>query len=71
MISSHPTEPGRLYAGTTSGLYISLDAGQTWESDPWQLSELTIQSISFNPADPKYIYVSTKTHGVMQIPEPD
>jgi len=69
-IRSHPTKANHLYAGTTNGLYISHDGGQTWEARPWQLSGVTIQSISFDLNAPNYVYVSTKTHGVMRIHDP-
>ena len=70
-VVSHPTETGWLYAGTTDGLYISHNAGQTWAHRPEQLSGLTIQSISFDPADPAIVYISTSTHGVMRIMDVD
>jgi photosystem II stability/assembly factor-like uncharacterized protein len=66
-LRSHPTEAGWLYAGTNNGLYISRDAGQTWESGPQHLSGVTISDISFDPNNPAYVYISTTTHGVMRI----
>ncbi len=70
-IASHPTASVWLYAGTTDGLYISRDNGQTWDSGPVQLDGLTVQSLSFDSANPAYIYASTTTHGVLRIPIPD
>jgi photosystem II stability/assembly factor-like uncharacterized protein len=69
-ISSHPSEAGWLYAGTTNGLYISRNYGQIWGNIPWQLAGKTVQAISFDPDNPAYFYVSTKTHGVMRVHDP-
>lgn len=70
-INSHPTETDWLYAGTTEGLFISHNAGQTWESGPKHLIGLTIQSVSFDPVEPKIVFVSTTTHGVIRFVDID
>ncbi len=68
---SHPIESDWLYAGTTQGLFISHNSGQIWESGPEELSGLTIQLISFDPAEPEIVFVSTTTHGVMRFVDID
>ena len=52
-----------VYAGTTAGLYVSQDRGQTWAkleatSDP-------VVAVSVNPKDEKEIIVSTQKQGLM------
>lgn len=69
--NSHQIRSSRLYAGTTDGLFISHNAGQTWDFGPEQLTGLTVQSVSFDPADPAIVFVSTTTHGVLRFVDID
>lgn len=56
--------PDLIYTGTTSGAYYSLNGGDTWNFVNENLRNITIQSISFDPANPNLVYFSTKTHGI-------
>jgi photosystem II stability/assembly factor-like uncharacterized protein len=59
-----PHRAGVIYAGTTSGAYYSPDGGNSWYFASDQLSDQTIQMISFDQSIPNVVYFSTKTHGI-------
>ena len=63
----HPDDPKRLYAGASSGAYISYDAGQTWQPGPAELAGISIQAITIDPADSSVVYFSTSTHGILRV----
>ncbi len=63
----HPDDPQRLYAGASSGAYISYDAGQTWQPGPAALAGISVQAITIDPADPAVVYFSTSTHGILRV----
>ena len=56
----HPSNPGFLYAVTGRGLYVSPDAGATWEQ--WTRREDEIggypDGFVFRPSDPKLIFMT-------------
>jgi hypothetical protein len=56
-----------IYAGTNDGLKISYSDGNFWKNGPLDLKGLTIRSITFDPNDPSWLYISTKTQGVLQL----
>jgi ligand-binding sensor domain-containing protein len=62
-----PDKTGWLYAGTTSGLRISRNGGVTWASGPAELNGLPVNAITLDPGDPRRIYVSTTTQGVLRM----
>lgn len=55
-------EDGRLLAGTIAGLYVSEDAGRSWElrTDP----ELSVRAIVHDPRRPERIVLGTEGAGV-------
>ena len=66
-LSLHPDKPGWLYAGTRDGLRISRNGGITWQSGPAELNGLAVNAITFDPGDPRRIYLSTATQGVLRM----
>jgi photosystem II stability/assembly factor-like uncharacterized protein len=60
------TRPGYLYAGTNRGVYVSFDGGITWTNSLPALPNDTIQSISFDTIDPRYVYFGTLTRGAVK-----
>jgi photosystem II stability/assembly factor-like uncharacterized protein len=63
----HPDQASRLYAGTYDGLRITRNHGQTWEVGPLELTGITVRAISFDPADPSYLFISTTTQGALRM----
>ncbi len=59
-----PTHPNRIFAGTDTGGYYSLDDGQTWTIAHETLVGQTIDAITLNPTNTNLVYFSTKTHGI-------
>ena len=57
-------ESGRVYAGTTEGLFISRDTGKTWERAT--SNDLTVNTIQVDPADSNIILAGTELHGVLR-----
>lgn len=55
-IAIDPQNPKRVFAGTGEGLFISDDAGQTWEAEP-TLKDKYVHGISFNPHDAQRVYI--------------
>ena len=66
-LATNPAQPGRLYVGTTQGVYMSGDAGASWRAAYPELSAETIQSIGIDPLDPHFVYLGTKTRGIVQV----
>lgn len=56
----HPDDDTFLYAGTTKGIYISEDAGETWEMI---YEESYISDMEFDPSDPSVVFASNKQWG--------
>ncbi len=52
----HPTDPNRLYCGTTDGVYMTTNAGQTWTRP---LTSGTVSDLEFKPGNPEVIYCCT------------
>ena len=64
VVMSDPSRPGRVYGGTTEGLFLSHNSGTTWNRvTP---SEWTINAIQVDPADSEVILIGTELHGVMR-----
>ncbi len=65
LIAAHPTESKTVFVTTNGGVYVSLDAGLTWEraaKDFFKDSELLpgiahFHGLAFDPEDPNRIYV--------------
>jgi photosystem II stability/assembly factor-like uncharacterized protein len=55
VIARAPDRRNLVFAGTSGGLIHSPDGGATWR----RLSEETVRSIAFDPADPRRIFLAT------------
>lgn len=55
-IAVDPQDPERVFAGTGEGLFLSRDAGRTWEGEP-TLRNKYVHGISFDPRDAQRVYV--------------
>ncbi|MFC1564718.1 T9SS type A sorting domain-containing protein [candidate division KSB1 bacterium] len=53
VIELNPDNPDRIFAGTTEGLYRSVDAGASWEL---VLDVLMVMDIDIDPSDPDRIF---------------
>lgn len=60
IIRRDPARPEVIFAGTTVGLLRSLDNGVTWE----RRNQLNINSLAFDPADPRTLYLATESAGI-------
>ncbi|MFB6111397.1 MAG: hypothetical protein ABEJ35_02555 [Halobacteriaceae archaeon] len=58
-VATAPSDPDTLLAGAEEGLFVSHDAGETWEKDP-TLAGNYVHGIRFDTDDPSriYLYVS-------------
>ena len=54
--------PEMVYAGTTAGLFRSLDGGTTWH----QTSALSINSVTLDPVRPNSLYIATQYAGLFK-----
>ena len=60
VITVQPGSAGIVFAGTTLGLLKSLDGGMTWKV----MNRHDVNSIAFDPTDPKTFYMATSNAGV-------
>jgi photosystem II stability/assembly factor-like uncharacterized protein len=49
----NPSDPKKIYAGTEEGLFVSLDAGQTWTSRPG-----VVRALAIDPNNPELVYAA-------------
>jgi hypothetical protein len=64
-VAAHPNKFGWLYAGTSDGLRISRNAGQSWDAWPLELDGITVSAINFDSVDPSRLFISTRAQGVL------
>ncbi len=55
-----PSAPGAVYAGTTTGLFRSLNRGTTWKT----LANTQVNALAFNPTAPSTLYLALEYDGV-------
>ncbi len=62
----HPIIPGRALLATASGLQITEDQGQNWQSLPEGGGQRLgpVNEVTFNPRQPDTFYVASRTRGV-------
>ena len=59
-----PGDSLRVYGGTTEGLFVSRNSGQTWSRIT--RPDLTVNAIQVDPADSNIILLGTEFHGVLR-----
>jgi photosystem II stability/assembly factor-like uncharacterized protein len=64
VIYNDPSNPSRVYTGTTEGLYVSEDEGRTWRL----LTDkgITVNAVQVDPARPERILIGTEYRGVLR-----
>ena len=55
-----PNLPGAVYAGTTTGLFRSLNSGKTWKT----LTGLQVNALAFDPSKPNTLYLALEHAGI-------
>ncbi len=62
-VKLHPSYPDFIYLGSSHGLWVSTDAGETWA---WfnEIPFKSAQNVAFDPKSPKLMYVNTFGGGV-------
>lgn len=58
-----PTDPARVWAGTDTGLFRSVDGGVRWAPAPSPVEGRQIWSIAIDPTDPACVYLGTQPRG--------
>ena len=61
-----PTTPATLYAGTTGGLFKSLDAGANWSAVNSGLTNTFVLDLAIDPTTPATLYAGTNGGGVFK-----
>jgi len=61
-----PTDPGRVFRGTVSGLQVSDDGGETWREVPMLFPPDHVAAIGFAPDDPATVYAVSRDWGVVR-----
>jgi photosystem II stability/assembly factor-like uncharacterized protein len=59
-----PGQPNTIYAGTTQGLYKSIDAGATWTRMTGD--DVTVNDVYVDPNDTKHVLLATDRGGVLR-----
>ena len=55
-LSAHPQQSEVVYAATTRGLYVSVDAGESWRSLSPALAGVPVTAVEVHPRDPQSMY---------------
>ena len=55
-----PARPGTVYAGTTNGLFKTIDAGASWKRIEKGLADTYISVLLVDPQDPAVLYAGTR-----------
>jgi len=55
-----PMRPGTVYAGTTSGLFKTVDAGASWKRIEKGLADTYISVLLIDPSNPAVLYAGTR-----------
>ncbi len=64
MLRQHPGDPNRVYAGTTEGLWSSLNAGQTWHRAT--ADTVIVNDVLVDPRHPGTVLLATDRSGVLR-----
>ncbi len=65
-VGVHPSKPQVLLAGTTDGVWMTVNSGLTWLNKPTELRYHSVGDITFDWADPAWVYFNTRGHGVLR-----
>lgn len=60
-----PSHPDTVYAGTTNGLFRSIDRAQQWENIGLAMPDQYVSSLVIDPTDPRTLYVGGRA-GVLK-----
>jgi photosystem II stability/assembly factor-like uncharacterized protein len=63
-LASSPADSRRLYAGTSGGVYLSLDRGATWTPLARRIGQQRVYALALDPLHPAVHYAGTATEGV-------
>jgi photosystem II stability/assembly factor-like uncharacterized protein len=63
-VAVHPTEPHTVFAGGDTGLFVSHNAGETWQRVGSEGDIPTIWSLAIDPVDPHTLFAGTRPAGV-------
>ena len=56
---SDPTQPERVYAATSTGIFRSDDGGQSWQSASQGISAPNAVAIALDERQPQHLYAAT------------
>lgn len=59
-IVTDPVRPGTVYAGTTNGLFKTVDAGASWKRIEKGLADTYISVLLIDPSNPNILYAGTR-----------
>lgn len=59
-IAVAPTAPATVYAGLLSGVFASLDGGQTWNATGPGLTDPRVVALAVDPRDPRVVWATTE-----------
>ena len=59
-VITDPVRPGTVYAGTTKGLFKTVDAGASWTRIEKGLTDAYISVLLIDPSDPAVVYAGTR-----------
>ena len=63
-----PVDPDVVYAGTTQGVFKTLDKGEVWSRLTADLGELYVSSLVLEPGNGQHVYMGT-SKGIFQSPD--
>jgi photosystem II stability/assembly factor-like uncharacterized protein len=66
ILAPDPIRPDAIWAGSNQGVRVSFNAGQDWYDPLTFLSPDTLQSITFDPLEPAFIYFGTLGRGAVK-----
>ncbi|HEV8266780.1 MAG TPA: hypothetical protein VGR00_01050 [Thermoanaerobaculia bacterium] len=73
-VAHDPADPSRILAGTTGGLFETLDSGKSFHrvgafrraADDARGSDYVVNALAFDREDPKVLLVATETQGILR-----
>src|SRR6266404_2340121 len=65
-LAINPQNPSTVYAGTSGGIFKSIDAGKSWSAVNSGLTTFDIANLSIDPQNPGTVYAVTYGSGVFK-----